>query len=384
MEGIDLIQSKSINNHHPTCGVLQGMKGCVSVSNDEREIALLSKCRIELGNGEIQGELDIGFVSELKLASIWVQKLIRTEGEAFTLRDVSRHGDPGLKRNYPGAILFKLLKMNVSQDERLRSLYTFEPYIALMVKQIEAFGLTYNLLRTVHRESEDNAGLVQKLNSCVDSIRLEARSKAFQGKLKNYQRSSNKNYKELTEYVDALFERYSRLLVLRVDLGYREQHSKTTQAEAKQNREHLFRNTRSNKLFGDMVGYIWKLEHGPDKGFHYHMIFFFDGSKVREDGTLVKRIGQYWLDVITKGRGVYYNCNADKSRYKSCGIGMVDHRDSSMRDTLNSLAVPYLTKTDLYMKLQTTGRGMGKMERPRQKDPRGRPRVVRSDSARAA
>ncbi|MGF6313937.1 YagK/YfjJ domain-containing protein [Pseudomonas frederiksbergensis] len=360
------------------------MKGCVNVSNDEREIALLSKCRIELGNGDIQGELDIGLVSELKLASIWVQKLIRTEGEAFTLRDVSRHGDPGLQRNYPGAILYKLLKMNVSQDKRLRSLYTFEPYIALMVKQIEAFGLTYNLLRTVHRESEDNEGLVQKLNSCVDSIRLEARSKAFQSKLKNYQRSSNKNYKELTEYVNALFERYSRLLVLRVDLGYREQYSKTTQAEAKQNREHLFRNTRSNKLFGDMVGYIWKLEHGPDKGFHYHMIFFFDGSKVRQDITKALLIGQYWTNVVTKGRGLYYNCNADKSRYKSCGIGMVHNADSLMRDSLTSLAVPYLTKTDLYMKLQTTGRGMGKMERPRQKDARGRPRAVPTDSARAA
>ena len=360
------------------------MKGCVNVSNSEREIALLSKCRIEMDNGDIQGELDIGLVSELKLASTWVQKLIRTEGDAFTLRDVGKNGEASLQRNYSGAILYKLLKINVSQDKRLRSLYTFEPYIALMVKQIEAFGLTYNLLRSVHRESEENEGLVQKLNSCVDSIRLEARSKAFQGKLKNYQRSSNKNYKELTSYVDALFDHYSRLLVVRVDLSYQKRHAKTTQAEAQQDREHLFRNTRSNKLFENMVGYIWKLEHGSEKGFHYHTIFFFDGSKVQQDIIKALQIGRYWTDIVTKGRGLYYNCNLDKSAYKRCGIGMVDHRDSSMRDTLTSLAVPYLTKTDLYMKLQTTGRGMGKMERPRQKDPRGRPRAIPSDSARAA
>ena len=124
-----------------------------------------------------------------------------------------------------------------------------------------------------------------------------------------------------------------------------------------------------------MVGYIWKLEHGPDKGFHYHMMFFFDGSKVREDGTLAKRIGQYWLNVVTNGRGVYYNCNADKSRYKNCGIGMVDHSDNVMRDGLVK-AVLYLTKMDLYMKLQTVGRGMGKMVRPNPKDARGRPRVA--------
>jgi hypothetical protein len=266
--------------------------------------------------------------------------------------------------------------MNVSQDKGLRSLYTFEPYIALMVKQVEAFGLSINQLRAIHRGSEDIVPLVQKLNSCVDSIRQEASSKAFQGKLKNYQRSSNKNYKELTSYVDALFEHYSKLLVVRVDLSYQKQHAKTTQAEAKRDREHLLQNTRSNKLFDAMVGYIWKLEHGSEKGFHYHMIFFFDGSKVRQDITKALLIGKYWTNVVTKGRGLYYNCNADKSRYKSCGIGMVHNADSLMRDSLTSLAVPYLTKTDLYMKLQTTGRGMGKMERPRQKDSRGRPRAV--------
>jgi len=351
------------------------MKGCVNVLRDEREIALLSKCRIVLGDGDVQGELDVGLVSELKQASVWVQKLINTEGEAYSLNDSKGNGGAGLRSNIPGAILYKLLKMNVSQDKRLRSLYTFEPYIALMVKQVEAFGLTYSLLRAVHRDSEDIDGLVQKLNSCVDSIRQEARSKSFLGKLKNYQRSSNKNYKELTSYVDALFERYSRLLVVRVDLSYQKQHAQTTQAEAKGDREHLLQNTRSNKLFDDMVGYIWKLEHGAEKGFHYHMIFFFDGSKVRQDITKALLIGQYWTNVVTKGRGLYYNCNADKSRYKSCGIGMVHNADSLMRDSLTSLAVPYLTKADLYMKLQTTGRGMGKMERPRQKDPRGRPRT---------
>ncbi|KPB94878.1 YagK/YfjJ domain-containing protein [Pseudomonas syringae group genomosp. 3] len=351
------------------------MKGQENVLKDERNLALMSKCRIELDNGDVQGELDVGLISELKRASFWIQKIIRTEGDAYSLNDAKGSDGSGLRRNPPGDILHKLLKMNFSQDKLLRSLYKFEPYIALMVEQTEAFGLTCNLLRTVHRDSEHIGSLVQRLNSCVDSIRLEARSKPFLAKLKNYQRPSNKNYKELTSYIDALFERYSRLLVVRVDLSYQKQHAKTTQAEAKRDREHLLQNMRSNKLFDDMVGYIWKLEHGSEKGFHYHMIFFFDGSKVREDITKALLIGQYWTNVVTKGRGLYYNCNAHKSRYKSCGIGMVHNGDSLMRGSLTSLAVPYLTKTDLYMKLQTTGRGMGKMERPRQKDPRGRPRT---------
>lgn len=353
------------------------MKGYVSVLKDEREIALLSKCHMVLANGEEQGALDIGMLCMLKRASLLVQDLIKTEGDAFTLEAIDDDGDSRLHWNLPGILLNKLIKMRISRDDHLNRLYTFEPYIALMVDQVKAARLCgVALVRKMRSDRDEVEHYVQQLNSCVEGIRQEARSKSFARKLKNYQRSSNKNHKELTGYVDALFERHSRLLVLRVDLGYQKQHCRTTQAEAKRDREHLLRNKRSNKLFDDMVGYIWKLEHGPEKGFHYHMMFFFDGSKVREDITKALLIGRYWTELITKGRGVYYNCNADKSRYKSCGIGMVDHRDSPMRDTLNQLAIPYLTKTDIYMKLQAIGRGLGKMERPSLKDPRGRPRAL--------
>lgn len=351
------------------------MKGNVSVSNYERDDALMSTCRITLENGDIQGELDVQLICDLKRASFWVRQLIKSEGDAFELY-VDREGGSTLKFNAPGEILRKLVRMHVLSDNQFGELYKFEPYIDLVVRQIADAGLLHTYLSqrraVLYGDAKEQLTL---FNGCVNRIRQEAKSKQFQSTLKNYQRSGNKNYKELMEYVDALFDRYSRLLVLRVDLGYRKEFSKTTLAEAKQDREHLFQNTRSNKLFGDMVGHIWKLEHGPDKGFHYHMMFFFDGAKVREDGTLAKLIGEYWKTTITKGRGLYYNCNADKSRYKSCGIGMVDHRDILIRDGLGK-AVLYLTKIDLYMKLQTVGRGMGKGLFPEPKDSRGRPRTM--------
>lgn len=351
------------------------MKGDLRVSTQERITALMSTCRMKLENGEVHGELDIGVVSDLKRASLWAQQLIKSEGDAFEL-SFDKDGNEGLEFNYPGRILRKLIRMHIFSDDRFSNLYKFEPYINLIVRQVGDAGLQHTYLSTDRcLLCGDVKVLLPLFNDCVSNIRQEAKSRPFQSKLKSYQRSGNKNYKELTEYVDALFGRYSRLLVLRVDLGYRKEFSKTTQTEAKKDREHLLQNVRSNKLFDDMVGYIWKLEHGPDKGFHYHMMFFFDGSKVREDGTLAKRIGQYWLNVVTNGRGVYYNCNADKSRYKNCGIGMVDHSDNVMRDGLVK-AVLYLTKMDLYMKLQTVGRGMGKMVRPNPKDARGRPRVA--------
>jgi hypothetical protein len=344
--------------------------------DEERLVALQSKIRLKVeGIGQV-GALDNGLIEILKSASLLVRKLISTEGDAFEIRGVDDFGNARLGSNAPGNILLKLVSTHIPSDSRFNALYKFEPYLEMAKNHLVKFDL-YSLLLSwkMARPASDARKLMAHLNGCVDQIRQEVKSKRFQAKLNSYQRSSNKNYKELTEYVDALFERHSRLLVLRVDLSYSKENSKTTQTEAKRDRERLFENARSNKLFGEMVGYIWKLEHGPEKGFHYHMMFFFDGSKVREDITLAKRIGEYWTEVITKGRGLYYNCNAVKLAYKSCGIGMIEHADGNLREGLRN-AVVYLTKTDLYMKLQTEGRGMGKGLYPIPKGSRGRPRAL--------
>lgn len=348
----------------------------VNVADSERYTALVSKGRMLLrGVGEV-GALDVGQICTLKRVSLLVQRLIKTEGDAFGVRAIADGGS--VTCNEPGVLLNKIIKVHMPSDPRFTAFYKFEPYIEMVVKYFSEYALYQVLpLPDFDRSVGDATAIMTYLNECVDKIRQEASSKGFLSKLNNYQRSSNKNYKELTEYVDTLFECHSRLLVLRVDLSYQKQYSKTTQAEAKRDLKHLFENARSNKLFGEMVGFIWKLEHGSEKGFHYHVMFFFDGSKVREDITLAKRIGQYWTDVVTRGRGLYFNCNAGKLAYKSCGIGMVDHTDAALRKGLRN-AVIYLTKTDLFMKLQTEGRGMGKGLCPSPKGPRGRPRAATS------
>lgn len=353
----------------------------MSNKNNERYAALMSKIDMHVeGVGQV-GALDVGLICILKEASLLVGRLIRSEGDAFCISEMGKEfGIACLESNAPGKILLKLLKLQIPDDSRFNALYKFEPYIEMAVNHIKYFGL-YSLLLTwkTKRSVSEAQGLMKHFNECVDKIRQDFKSKSFQSRLNSYQRSSNKNYKEFIEYVDALFGRYSRLLVLRVDLSYSKENAKTTKAVAKRDRDRLFGNARSNKLFDNRVGYIWKLEHGPDKGFHYHMMFFYDGSKVREDITLAKRIGEYWAEVVTKGRGLYFNCNAIKLDYHTCGIGMINFDSAELREGLRR-AVIYLTKTDLYMKLQTVERSMGKGNRPSSKDPRGRPRAISSPS----
>jgi hypothetical protein len=176
-------------------------------------------------------------------------------------------------------------------------------------------------------------------------------------------------------------------LVLRLDLTYRkdvdtqflhEVEIREKYWQALQDREHLFRNTRSNSIFDNMVGYIWKLEPGELKDWHYHFFFLFNGSQVREDISRADMIGEYWQKVITQGRGIYYNCNAHKDKYKRCGIGMINHYDMELIANLKNEAAPYLAKTGDYMSVckqdidigRTFGKGIVKAKT----DNRGRPR----------
>ncbi|MCY1462462.1 hypothetical protein D9M71_802370 [compost metagenome] len=107
------------------------------------------------------------------------------------------------------------------------------------------------------------------------------------------------------------------------------------------------------------------------------MLIFLDGSKVREDVVIAKMIGEHWNSVVTEGKGIYFNCNAKKSNYKFCGVGMINHFDLELRENLLRKAVIYITKPDYYKKIVVPGNGraFGKGVIPKMTGARrGRPR----------
>lgn len=126
------------------------------------------------------------------------------------------------------------------------------------------------------------------------------------------------------------------------------------------------------------MGYAWKLEYGSEKrGFHCHLLLLLDGAKVRQDVTLARMLGEHWQQVITRGIGFYYNCNADKARYRKCGIGLIRHDDAEGMEGLQE-AVKYLTKIDRCIQIfkLSSARIFGRSQMPAPKDPSagGRPR----------
>jgi len=170
-------------------------------------------------------------------------------------------------------------------------------------------------------------------------------------------RNSRNNYQRLRQLMDALFARYSRLTVLRVDLSYSKMDGSYIDYEtARYHREQMCEAFHRHELFAHLLGYAWKLEWKPKKGFHYHFLFFFHGHHVQEDVPHAQRIGELWARSITGGQGHYYNCNRDaENAYHYNALGRIEYHDFEKQRGLDYIA-RYLTKIDEYAEILVTGR----------------------------
>ncbi|WP_223473460.1 inovirus-type Gp2 protein [Pseudomonas sp. BF-B-27] len=309
-----------------------------------------------------------------------------------SLGDVFKGGVLGVRE---GMVLTKAQEcivaavvIDYSELERDMVLFKVNPYVRAV----------YDCYKSIRPSSPFNVGKAelpecfQGLNDFVSAVRKRISSTGFRREMSAHVRAVNKNYAGLLGYIDALFARYSRLLVLRIDFSYgkgefeiedcTKVHERLdvlnlVSEQIVRHRIQLLHHLKSKRPELGMVGYVWKLEYGKEKGHHYHMMFFLDGTKVRKDIVIAKLIGEYWNEVITQGKGVYYNCNGNKGRYKFCGVGMINYHDVERLSNLKERAAIYLTKIDRYVSACMPGnrRTFGKGNAPKASERSvGRPR----------
>lgn len=190
---------------------------------------------------------------------------------------------------------------------------------------------------------------------------------------------NNRIQSSTDSYVEELFDAYSKLNVIRLDLSYKKEIAENiTPKEVKKDLSKLLNNRRHNKtVFGECVGHICKLEKGEEaKGNHLHTIFFFNGHKINNDSYKASQIGNYWEDTITNGKGTHHSCNTDKSKYTHVGIGKINHFDTDKRNILTTMVTSYFAKEE-----QKVNDGSSPKERTlfkgivtKQKSNAGRPR----------
>lgn len=154
---------------------------------------------------------------------------------------------------------------------------------------------------------------------------------------------NHKNQQRLHKLVDTLFTDYSKLLVVRLDFYLQKKHKDFNNYHFMNGCfDTLRNNVRWNKSpFANYITYVARIEHGTDRLWHFHVVFFYDGQKVKNDYLLAKNMGEYWVNVVTDGFGQYYSANMNRSNYQDFALGMINYSDyqaiSNLKAVLNYL-----------------------------------------------
>lgn len=259
-------------------------------------------------------------------------------------------------RLIPGFIdAVNMLSPNYEYSERINVLITCCKSMGLLSERLDWRDIWIDPPKNDLRFS--GASAAEIFNTLVNAIRSEWKTNNIQAKVNARKKETNKRYAEYCQYVDALFDETARLVVLRIDLYYKKQYtSSMTVADIRKDLDHLLENKRCHpSLFGSMKGYIAKLEYGVDKGMHWHVLFFLDGSERRTASHIhfTEEIGDYWNDMITKGLGDYWNVNANAKTYDKLGrrgVGVINWHDADLIRNLKEFVIEYLCKMDQFIK----------------------------------
>lgn len=220
-------------------------------------------------------------------------------------------------------------------------------------------------------------------NRLVLCLRERCRSKLVRDKVNSQRYEAKQRYQEYCDYVDSLLGYRGRIVVIRLDLGFKAKGESMNADYAFSCLDRFKRNWRGNRLFKGMIGHIIKAEYGVDKGIHFHVILFFDGAikDGRKDSFLCQKIGTYWSTKITLNQGGYWNSNAHADEFRQlgiCGIGEIHYSDQKCLKNLKHIVIAYLCKIDQFFKpnFGKTHRLIrrGEFKRAAQGKARGRPR----------
>lgn len=192
-------------------------------------------------------------------------------------------------------------------------------------------------------------------------------------------KSLNQN-KKAKGLIRKLINKFSKLTVIRIDLSINRKFKITLELLKAYLSIFLKKLHSPNDKVPPIVGFIWKLEYGIKKGYHYHFIFFMNGNLNDSDTFYADQLCKLWMS-ITQNKGYYYSCNHNKTAYKKLALGILVHDDHEKIETLYSV-VDYITKADQFIieKKLKNHRTFGYSTRKLEKSKAGRPRKINTGS----
>lgn len=179
-----------------------------------------------------------------------------------------------------------------------------------------------------------------------------------QKEMKRLQSRINHNRQQQLKYLDALLAHYGELFTVRLDLGYNADPAtgimrRLTHARAKHDFSQLMLERRHNPLWkDDLVGFMWKLEDGAERRYHYHLMLFYRGETADHHQHDKAVLQHHWINEITQGDGACYLSweTPEETPLEATPEGLIQGRVSPRYLALTRF-VDYLNKLDLLIRL---------------------------------
>jgi hypothetical protein len=226
------------------------------------------------------------------------------------------------------------------------------------VNPIPDHGLFESICRCPQPSKRNTSVELERMRGFVShflaDLHQRLHSSETRNQIANQERDVIRRFEKMSTYIDNLFKVNPHYTVIRVDLSYsKEVHVEFDTIKSDWNR--LYTNMRHNQLFKGLTGYIYKIEHGMDKGLHIHWLLFFGTLQCKlEDVLLAQKLGEYWKFDIVSQQGNYWSCHGfeQKKMYSDFGmlaIGQVDRDDQLKRANLLNI-VRYFCKRRQFIK----------------------------------
>lgn len=191
-------------------------------------------------------------------------------------------------------------------------------------------------------------------NMLIEEISVRCQSRDFKERERLRELGARRNEESVLGMEQSMFEAKSRWLVLSLTLRYKPKYRRWITPELVQKHRDRFLDARHfNKLISGIRNYVWTIEQGEDTGLHLHVMLFYS-SDHNHDEFIAKQICQYWINVVTDGKGQCWNSNQAwlKRRYEKyghgVGVGQIDWSDAKKREALRKNLV-YLAKAEQYL-----------------------------------
>ncbi|PNU36845.1 inovirus-type Gp2 protein [Serratia marcescens] len=147
----------------------------------------------------------------------------------------------------------------------------------------------------------------------------------------------------LLTHQDALFERYSKLLMLRVDFAYRRESESFNRADEHQLAAEMTNLMEQCADISGIVGSAWVMEYTEQHRFHVHAAFYIDGQRHRKVWPFWEQIKHLW-EIITELEGYAHRCEP-KPFYRVRGERVVVASDERGRRGMQYI-LSYLGKRE--------------------------------------